>query len=297
MRIPTQDVAFSFEDVEFGGYDSELIVNSLTLNEPKYRGENTENPVWHGGWGGRGLLGMGSWEFTMTVNGKDRDDVYRIHRGIYAKWRSFLNQPNPRTRLYYRIGSRYGYVIGHPEDISIPVPDVSTGFGVGRFSMKFVQTDPLFYNVATDGGTAGGSVTLMLDEIRTGSSSALPLEVPFILGVGGAYQTRQGFITNNGEAPTTFSMRIYGPVKSPSVSGPGWKMSWPTLTLLPGHVLTVRPGEQFSRMNSGDIVWPSADSRFNSRLMPGAQEIIVSGVDPTNTCKFEFWWDEASYTI
>lgn len=287
---------FTFAGVTFGG-DTRLVVEGMSADMGEVRNEDAENPFGDGAFPGRDRLGAGSWEWEISTDADDFEDIGAINaldlwEQLQAAWRIAVRegQPEKLYPLTYTALGRTRRIYGRPRRADIPDgPSILAQQGQARGAVQFTLHDPYTYDDTPRQHEIGRIAP------PSGEGTRIPARLPFRLGT--ASGVRPGVISVGGTAPTPFVATFVGPVINPYLEGPDWAI-YLEGRILAGQTVSVDTRER--RVLQGSTNLRGAvrrGSTLGGRLQPGTTEVTYGGIDSTNSSKVILTWHPAYYSI
>jgi hypothetical protein len=232
--------------------------------------------------------------FDLVTNRDNGPHALETAAALAKAWRAGIDTvPGVVFPLRYFTGGRLRRAYGRPRRFAGPGPDLMTRSGAAKITADFQCADELHSDDVEQ------SLTLTVVGTAAGGGYVLPAVLPTLTAPGAQ---RQGVVTVGGDAPAPFEVTVHGPVSAPWVSGPGWRLDFPTLSLAYDRAVTVSTypwALTVLRDDGADLSGSLAlTSRLlSARLRPGAATITFGGVDPTNTATATVRWRPAWWSL
>lgn len=248
----------------------------------KYRTQDAANPLGDSTFFGRDFKDTDPIKMKVVAKGATPRDALDAMNRFTAAWESKRDTPGALTVMQFGILGFERRVYGRCRDAEF---EETTVFSQPRVvgNVQFERADPLFYMNASQ------SVSLTLNAGDAGGI-IFPLTFPWTSTIGGP---RQGVVDVDGiKATPALVVKITGPVTNPKVSGPGWSVSFPNLTLKYDETVTVDTRQVSVTRNGASIAGSLSRYTFldDVKLKPGPQEIVFEGIDNVGAATATVSW-------
>lgn len=267
-------------DFEVGGirlgYHEPVVVETVDFGDLDFRTQDVVHPRDDRILFGRDYLTPPVWVLSLATNPATfvggLDSLAEVE-GVWAN--SARKSPGWYTWLKYERAGEVRRVPGRPRKFSRS-HSKTFRHGVVKATAEFQRLDTKVY------GDESQSVRLTT---VPGSVGGYTFPIVFPWGTKKTGGLRQGSVVVEGTTPTPATVVIHGPVKSPVVTGPGWRLSFPKLTLAYDQQITIDPRSQSVRRGDGASMVGFMDKFYFDELVmkPGTQEVTFSGVDDSGT--------------
>lgn len=267
------------------GYFEKITVTSVDTGTVDWRHQDTPHPREDRMLFGRDYLTPPVWTLNLATNPTNLADGLDALNQFEQAWRNNRRQrPGWYTPLTYERAGETRTVFGRPRKFARSFGKTYR-HGVIHAQAEFQLIDALAY------GDINASEKLTVTPGKAGGL-IFPVIFPWGTRPGGP---RTGIINIGGTTRTPVTVRIHGPITSPTVTGPGWKLSFPGLTLAYDHHITIDPRSQaVVRENGASVVASMERFYFDSlTLPPGRHEVTFAGVDPSGSGWAQVSWREA----
>lgn len=281
--------SFDLNGYRFGGESDPLVVGpggfDMGVTEPRI--QDQENPVGDNLSFGRDLLKPQTWTWTMKSNLDDLPTALDALEHAQEAWRQAREAPGLVVPLDYCLGGRQRRVYGRPRRFTHDLRPLAWQGEVNVLA-DFVRADTLYY-----------SDTAQVVDLSLTPGAQKGLATPLIgpLTTIGSI-TASGTIGAFGTAPSPFIAILYGPITSPWLEGPGWRIELSTSIPAGQHVvIDTRPWAQTVTRGDGASL-AGALSRgtrlLTARIPPGiASGVTLGGIDGTGTAHCQITWRPA----
>lgn len=262
-----------------------LVVETLDTGTLEWRNQDVEHPREDRMVFGRDYLTPSVWTLSVVTNSDDVPAGLDALNRLEQVWRNNRRErPGWYLALSYERAGEVRTVYGRPRKFARAVSP-AFAFGLTRATLEFQLLDTFSYGLVDSSdrltvipGEAGGLI--------------FPVVFPWGSRPGGP---RQGVIDIGGTTATPVTVKIHGPVSSPVVTGPGWRLAFPGLTLAYDQQVTVDPRAQSATRSDGaSMVGKMSRFYFDElTLPPGRHEITFEGVDQSGSGWAQVSWREA----
>ncbi len=235
---------------------------------------------------GRDDLDAPEWLFQLAVEDGRDAALYDALGRLTAAW-----QPTETRWLRYGLPGRSRRVWGRTRRFR--VNEVVWWDGVEHLPVdaSFQLADPRHFDDVAQ------TVTLDIVPASVGGLQA-PLAAP--LATVRSSEPRTGFITAHGDAPAPVTVVFRGPISSPWVSGPGWRIGL-TGSLAYDQTVTVDALAATATLTPGGASVAGRLTRQtrlrDAALRPGRQELRFGGTDKTGTATATVTWRDAWWSL
>lgn len=280
------------EEFDLGGYlmgpTQAVACTSLAFEGGDTRTQDQVNPVGDTRLFGRDMLTAGSWALALLVNTADAAAASAAYGQLAKAWRadSVRGIPGKQMVLRYGAAGRTRRVYGRPRNIPALDPN-GIATGAVEVTAKFDLADTFTYDDTPQ--------TVSLTSVAP-STGGLVFPATFPVTTIPS-TTRSGVTTVIGDAPTSVTVVIHGPIANPTVNIDGWAITLNT-TLAYDQWVTVNTRETTVLRNDGANLsgTVSRTTYLNEGLLqPGPAEIQFSGSDATGTATCQVTWYPAYY--
>lgn len=268
------------------GYHHKIAVESFDIGEVDFRTQDTPHPRADRMLFGRDYTTPPVWTFELATNPRTFVEGVDALAELESAWLTTSRmRPGWYTWLRYERAGEVRKVAGRPRKWGRSHTKTFQ-HGVVRAVAEFQLMDTLSYTDETN--------VLRITTVP-GRVGGYTFPIIFPWGTRATGGRRQGMITINGTVPTPATVVIHGPVTGPVVTGPGWRLSFPRLTLKHDQRVTIDPRAQSVRRNDGASMVGWLEKFYFDRLTlkPGDQEITFEGTDSSGTSWCEVRWSEA----
>lgn len=282
---------FAIDDFVFGSASDEVVVLSgggWDQGSVDVRDQDQPAPLGDTLFMGRDRLTPPTWKFSLACR---RDgDVMGLVRSLARAWRpdNVRMVPGARQKLSYRQNGVQRFVYGRGR-LFDPEPQDVTDHDFRVVSCTFRLSDVLAYG--TEHSVLLGLVSTAIGETGLVLPSVLPWETLT------SPQERRGIVTVATDTATPFTVRITGPIAGQATDFKLWSTGW-TLALktelLPGQVIEIDTSTGRITRNGAPFGLSAPGSNLRARLQYGAQELVFTANDPTNTVTAEVTWRDVS---
>lgn len=283
--VALQSGQWEIDGLTFGLYTS-INVAKYSIGSPDMETNDIRNPRADGEKHGREYRGGRTIAFDLNALSDGWTSGLDILASLEQRWNAaeYRLTPGRYSLLRYKIGYRTRRVWGSTREFAT---DSSIDFlGNIPVTANFRTVDPYFYDDVERTNTisiapvsSGGLIPPLSEPLTTLGVS----ESPGVITVGG------------NEAAWTYFV-IYGPITSPRIQCLGeWDFQL-NMTIPDGEFVSIdpRPWSRGIRLNGvsavGGSLSQSSPRLEDLRLKPGTHEIILSGIDPTNTAYLLTGW-------
>lgn len=287
-----QEKQFELDGVVFGLH-APITVSDWSPGAPALRTNDVDNPTGDGVRMGRTFKGAATWNFSLSVDGKNEDDGWAILAQLAAAWDGdwAREEPDRVVALRYRVAGQTRVVYGQPRQWTPVVNNLSMQ---GRIDVEaqFVLVDHRSYSEIPETSLLTLGVPLELD-----SGHTLPIIVPWTGSAGDS--VRESSVTIGGDTETPVWVTFFGPVDNASIRVGGWtaQMAEPVYD---GDPVTIdgRPWVRTATKESGGgaRVNPRFTRMSKMWLPKGHHEVIFTGDDITGTATALVSWRDAYRT-
>lgn len=257
----------------------------------KWRVQDTPNPVSDGTLFGRDYKDPQTVTLKVTVTGDTPEEAMQELGRLAKAWEAPQRlTPGHVAPLRMRVHDRTMVMWGRPRDWSIPEGPLWAGKRASG-ELTFERSDSLFYSESRQ-----GTLKLTLFPAEAGGI-IFPVIFPWGSTPGGP---RSGIVDVQGTMPTPARIYIHGPVTTPIVTGPGWKVELRGLTLKHDEQVIVDGRDRTAIKRGGGSVAQhlTRESRLTDLLMPpGRHEVRYQGTDETGTSYVHVTWQPAFSSI
>lgn len=296
MPAVLSDGSFELDGFQFGGESDSVVVQpgGFDSGTANWRTQDQDNPSGDSLMFGRDFLTGPTWGFVLLSNEYTATDALDSLDAMATLWLNNASRSTPGavSTLRYNIGGRTRRVYGRPRRWNTAVTP-GLWSGVAPVIADFKRVDALHYDDALR------TIQVSIIPATTGGLLA-PLAAPLSTLGGGE---RQGVIDSvGGSAPTPFIAVIEGPITSPWISGPGWKLTFLT-TLAYDQSLTVdtRPwAKTILRQDGASLAGTltrTSTPLAEALLKPGGAELIFGGIDATGTARCTVSWRPTYHSL
>ena len=288
-----QEKQFELGGLVFGLHAPVTVVD-WSPNPAPIRTSDADNPTGDGARFGRDLRGAATWNFSLSVDGKDEDEGWEILNALAEAWDGdeVRNDPDLVVPLRYRVAGQTRVVYGRPRQWTPVVNNLSM---VGRIDVEaqFVLADHRVYDDVQRVSRVSVAVPLELD-----AGLDVPFIAPFTTDAGAS--VRESSVLIGGEVPTPITITFEGPIADAAVRVGGWTAALvdPVDADNP-VVIDARPWVRAATYLSdggGVKVSPRVTRISKMWLPPGHHEIIFTGDDPTSQAAVLVSWRNAYRT-
>ena len=256
----------------------------------KWRVQDTPNPVADGTLFGRDYKDPQTVTMRVTVTGDTPEEAMQELGRLATAWEAPKRHvPGHVTRLRMRVHDRTMVMWGRPRDWSIPEGPLWAGKRASG-ELTFERSDSLFYSESRQ-----GTIRLTLFPAEAGGI-IFPVIFPWGSTPGGP---RAGIVDVQGTKPTPARITIHGPVTSPIVTGPGWRVELRGLKIEHDETVVV-DGRNRTALKRGASVaqyLTRKSNLTNLSMPPGTHEVTYQGLDRTGTSWAQVTWQPAYSSI
>ncbi|RBP66443.1 hypothetical protein DFO66_103393 [Brevibacterium sanguinis] len=281
---------------EMNGYrfsvNDDFFARKLDLGTLDWRTQDVDRPGGDGRIFGRDYANPGTVIITAHSTAGTAAEARENLRGLAAAWRWSEHRDDPGAYTYLKLVLEgvEGVIYGRPRKFT---PELGTaGYRAGGqgATLEFVPLTDLIFDL--NGFSNNIHISILPNQ-------SLGLEFPAIAPFffEGEQTQRQGQIVNDSLVPVPFRVAFHGPVIDPAVTSTvgGWEIGLETTIPYDQTIIVDTLANTVTRESDGasfaDTLTYQSD--LSARLAPGAQEVVFSGRDSTNTASVDVSWSDA----
>jgi hypothetical protein len=283
---------FELDGVVFGLH-ADIAVVDWTPGAPSTRTNDVDNPTGDGVRMGRDFKGSATWNFSLSVDGKDEQDGWEKLARLAEVWDGdwVREEPDRVLPLRFRIAGETRVVYGRPREWTA-IPNNLSLMGRIDVEASFVLVDHRVY-----GDELHSQVIRLVAPLEVDAGFTTPFIPPFTSDAGSA--VREDQITIGGAIPTPIIVTFSGEVDNAMVVIGGWSAGLAEPTR-PDNPITIdaRPWVRSATHTDGGGAKVSARVTRISKmwLPPGKHTVIFTGDDRSGTGTALVSWREAYRT-